>query len=38
MNFITTMYEENPEYFIDKINDKPDFVLLNILKLYKKKF
>ena len=37
MNFSTTMYENNPEYFIRRKEHNPNNVLLDILKLYKKK-
>ena len=37
MNFTTNMYENNPKYFIKRKYEDPTIVLLNILKLYKKK-
>jgi DNA topoisomerase-1 len=36
MNFTIEMYQNNPEWFIDKKNQDPNEVLLDILKLYKK--
>lgn len=37
LNFIIELYQQNPEYFINKKKEDPDTVLLDILKLYKKK-
>jgi DNA topoisomerase-1 len=37
MHFVINLYENNPKYFVDKLDDDPDDVLLDLLKLYRKK-
>ncbi len=37
MHFIITLYQKKPEYFIKHINKNTDTLLLEILKLYRKK-
>jgi len=37
MNFAIDLYQENPQFFIERINNDPDTVLIEIINLYKKK-
>ncbi len=37
LNFAVDMYRNNPEYFVKRLREDSDEVLLDILKLYKKK-
>lgn len=37
LHFAINLYQENPDYFVDRIESDPDDLLIDILKLYRKK-